>query len=62
MSSIKNEIRTKDISDNIGTNTHQIKFQGKLIDCEERKKQDLSKSNVNNAKPSGAARGRQLGW
>lgn len=48
MSSIKNEIRTKDISDNIGTNTHQIKFQGKLIDCEERKKQDLSKSNVNN--------------
>ena len=48
MSSIKNEIRTKDISDNIGTNTHQIKFQGKHIDCEERKKQDLSKSNVNN--------------
>ena len=44
MSSTNNEIRT----DNNGTNIHQNKFQGNLIENEERKEQDLSMSNTNN--------------
>ena len=48
MSSIKNEISEIVISDNIGTNIHQNKYQGNPIENEERKEQDLSKSNTNN--------------
>ena len=48
MSSIKNEISAIVISDNIGTNIHQNKFQGNPKENEERKEQDLSKSNTNN--------------
>ena len=48
MSSTNNEIRTIAISDNNGTNIHQNKFQGNPKENEERKEQDLSKSNTNN--------------
>ena len=48
MSSIKNEIKTKVISDNNGKSIHQFEFQGNPIENEERKEQDLSKSNANN--------------
>ena len=48
MSSIKNEISAKVISDNIGTNIHQNKNQGNPIEKEEREEQDLSKSHRNN--------------
>ena len=48
MSSIKNEISEIVISDNIGTNIHQNNNQGNPIENEERKEQDLSKSNTNN--------------
>jgi hypothetical protein len=48
MSSIKNEIKTKVISDNNGKSIHQFEFQGNPIENEERKEQDLSKSNTNN--------------
>jgi hypothetical protein len=39
MSSIKNEISAIVISDNIGTNIHQNKYQGNPIENEERKEQ-----------------------
>ena len=48
MSRIKNEIRAKAISNNIGTNIHQNKIHENPIEKEERKEQDLSKSNSNN--------------
>ena len=48
MSSTNNEIRTIAISDNNGTNIHQNKFQANPKENEERKEQDLSKSNTNN--------------
>lgn len=48
MSRIKNEIRAKAISNNIGTNIHQNKIHENSIEKEERKEQDLSKSNSNN--------------
>ena len=48
MSRIKNEIRAKAISNNIGTNIHQNKIHENPIEKEERKEQDLSKSNANN--------------
>ena len=48
MSRIKNEIRAKAISNNIGTNIHQNKIHENPIEKEERKEQDLSKLNSNN--------------
>jgi hypothetical protein len=48
MSSTNNESRTIAISDNNGTNIHQNRFQGNPKENEERKEQDLSKSNTNN--------------
>ena len=48
MSRIKNEIRAKAISNNIGKNIHQNKIHENPIEKEERKEQDLSKSNSNN--------------
>ena len=48
MSRIKNEIRAKAISNNIGKNIHQNKIHENSIEKEERKEQDLSKSNSNN--------------
>ena len=48
MSSIKNEINSIVITDNIGKNIHSIQFLGNPIENKERKEQDLSKSNTNN--------------
>lgn len=48
MSRIKNEIRAKAISNNIGKNIHQNKIHENSIEKEERKEQDLSKLNSNN--------------
>jgi hypothetical protein len=48
MSSTYNEIWKKDISYNNGTNIHQNIFQENPIENEDRKKQDLSKSDTNN--------------
>lgn len=48
MSSFKNEAKTKYISDNIETNIHQININGNPLKKEERKEQDLSKTNTNN--------------
>lgn len=48
MSSIKNEILAKAVSNNNETNINQIKFQGNSIENGEGKEQDLSKSNTNN--------------
>ena len=48
MSSIKNEIITKDVSNNDEININQIKFQRNSIENGEGREQDLSKSNTNN--------------
>lgn len=48
MSSFKNEAKTKDISDYIETNIHQININGNPLKKEERKEQDLSKTNTIN--------------
>jgi hypothetical protein len=48
MSNLKNKINEIAISDNIGTNINQNKYQANPIENEEREEQDLSKSLTNN--------------